>query len=648
MTDEPKPESFLSVDPASQRMIAKAARDGCQTVFDRARALKPCPIGGEGNCCRICAMGPCRLTREDARGVCGATRQTVAARNFARMVAAGTSAHADHARGVCELFIAAAEGEAQGFFHVKDEAKLRALAEGLEIKSEGRTIPEVAREVGERLRAEFGRQGGEVVLLRRAPAKRLARWRELGIAPRGIDREVVELLHRTHMGVDQDYRSLLLAAARCSLADGWGGSMISTDLQDVLFGTPKPTLGNVNLGVLKENAVNIIVHGHEPALAEMLVVAAREPQAQEAARAVGAEGGVSLCGMCCTAAEVLMRHGIPHAGNFLMQELALVTGAVEAMVLDIQCEMQSLAEVAKCYHTRLITTSPKARIEGVEHVEFSERRGLEVARDIVRRAIENFPKRGRVEIPPEKSPAVVGFSAEAIAYMLGGSFRASYKPLAENIINGRIRGLAGVVGCNNARVAHDSVHLGLVRELIKNDVLVLSTGCAAIAFGKAGLLAPEAAALAGEGLRSVCEAVGIPPVLHMGACVDNSRILTAATMLLAEGGLGEDLSDLPVAGAAPEWMSEKAVAIGQYFVASGIFTVFGASWPTSGSEHACRFLFEESAKLFGGRFAWERDAQKMARAMLAHIDERRVALGIDKARERVLFDMARRRELGAA
>jgi carbon-monoxide dehydrogenase catalytic subunit len=352
--------------------------------------------------------------------------------------------------------------------------------------------------------------------------------------------------------------------------------------------------------------------------------------------------------MCCTAAEILLRHGIPHAGNFLMQELAIVTGAVEAMVLDVQCEMQGLAEVAKCYHTRLLTTSPKAHMEGVEHVEFDERRGLAVAREIVARAIENFPKRGRVEIPPHTSPAVVGFSAEAIAQMLGGRFRASLKPLAENIINGRIRGLAGVVGCNNARVTHDAVHLELVRELIKNDVLVLATGCAAIAFGKAGLLAPEAAQLAGEGLRSVCEAVGIPPVLHMGACVDNSRILVAATALLAEGGLGDDLSDLPAAGAAPEWMSEKALAIGQYFVASGIFTVFGVGWPTKGSADACRFLFEESQDLFGARWAWEPDAKRMAAAMLAHIDERRRALGIDKARERVLVDMAQRRELGAA
>jgi carbon-monoxide dehydrogenase catalytic subunit len=647
MKDKEKKEaSQLSVDVAAQAMIEKATRDGCETVFDRAAKLKPCPIGAVGSCCRVCAMGPCRLTAEGSKGVCGATRETVAARNFARMIAVGTAAHADHARGVCELVIATASGKAKDF-RVKDEKRLLAIAKGLEVATEGRPINDVALEVARRLHAQFGRQDGELDLLKRAPAKRLALWRELDIAPRGIDREVVELLHRTHMGVDQDYKSLLKASARCALADGWGGSMISTDLQDVLFGTPKPALGNMNLGVLREDSVNIVVHGHEPALAEMLVVAAKEPEAQEAARKVGATG-VNLCGMCCTAAEVLMRHGIPHAGNFLMQELAIVTGAVEAMVLDVQCEMQSLAEVAKCYHTRLLTTSPKAHIEGAEHVHFEEHEALDVARSIVRQAIENFPRRGRVEIPPVKSPAVVGFSAQALADMLGGAFRASLKPLAENIINGRIRGLAGIVGCNNARITHDSAHLQLVRELIKNDVLVLATGCAAVAFGKAGLLAPEAASLAGPGLRSVCEAVGIPPVLHMGACVDNSRILTAATLLLAEGGLGDDLSDLPVAGAAPEWMSEKALAIGLYFTASGVYTVFGAGWPTSASEPVCRYLFGECAELYGGRFAWEPDAGKMAELMLAHIDERRRALGIDKARERVLFDMARRREIDAA
>jgi len=351
--------------------------------------------------------------------------------------------------------------------------------------------------------------------------------------------------------------------------------------------------------------------------------------------------------MCCTANEVLMRHGVPIAGNFLQQELAIVTGALEAMVVDVQCIMQGLASVAQCYHTKLITTDARAKIEGATHMEFDDRNAVESAKAIVRTAVDNFPNRKKnVYIPPQKTDLIAGFSHETINYLLGGLFRASYRPLNDNIINGRIRGVAGVVGCNNVRVTHDDVHVRMVKELIKNDVLVLQTGCSAMACAKAGLMVPEAAAeYAGEGLASVCEAVGIPPVLHLGACVDNTRILIAATAMVKDGGLGDDISDLPAAGAAPEWMSEKAIAIGQYFVSSGIFTIFGVNWPTIGSKEVTEHLFKDMEEMYGGMWAFEPDPLATAKMMIDHIDKKRKALGIDKARERVLYDMAMRREL---
>jgi len=317
------------------------------------------------------------------------------------------------------------------------------------------------------------------------------------------------------------------------------------------------------------------------------------------------------------------------------------------MVVDVQCIMQSLPDIAQCYHTKIITTSPKAKIPGATHINFDEHNAIESARAIVSAAIENFPNRGKnVTIPKTQTALVAGFSHETINYLLGGMFRASYRPLNDNIINGRIRGVAGVVGCNNVRVPHDAIHTAMVKELIKNDVLVIQTGCSAMACAKAGLMVPEAAAkYAGEGLASVCETVGIPPVLHMGSCVDNSRILLAATAMVKDGGLGDDISDLPVAGAAPEWMSEKAISIGQYFVASGVFTVFGVNWPTVGSEDVTKFLFRDSEEVYGGMWAFEPDPIKAATLMIEHIDKKRKALGIDKARERVLFDMAMRREL---
>jgi carbon-monoxide dehydrogenase catalytic subunit len=369
---------------------------------------------------------------------------------------------------------------------------------------------------------------------------------------------------------------------------------------------------------------------------------------QEYARTKGAKG-INLAGMCCTANEMLMRHGVPIAGNFLQQELAVVTGAVEAMVVDVQCIMQGLVDTARCYHTKIITTDPRAKIEGAVHMLFEEHNAQESAKAIVKAAVDNYVNRGRnTRIPRHKTSMIAGFSHETINYLLGGLFRASYRPLNDNIINGRIRGVAGVVGCNNPRTPHDASNLAMVMELIKNNVLVLQTGCMAMASGKAGLLSPEAAKYAGDGLASVCEAVGIPPVLHMGACIDNSRILMAATAMVKEGGLGDDLSELPVAGAAPEWMSEKALAIGQYFVGSGVFTVFGVTWPTLGSKEVSEYLFKGFEGKFGGMWAFEPDPVKAAKLMIAHIDRKRKALGLDRARERVLFDMAMRRELDAA
>ena len=647
-----------SIDSATNQMIEKAAQDGARTVFERATTTRACPIGAEGSCCSLCAMGPCRVPLPKGReetpeakkkrtGVCGATAETITARNFVRKIAAGTASHGDHGHRVTEAFLAIAKGEAKGY-EIKDEQKLLQLALDLDIKIGDRSNNEIAIDVGAILLNEFGKQEGELLFLKRAPLKRQELWHKLGVAPRGIDREVVETMHHTHMGTDQDYQSLLLKGAKAALADGWGGSMIATELQDVLFGTPSPVLSQINLGVLKEDEVNIIIHGHEPQLAEMLAVVSEDPVLIKYAKSKGAKG-INLGGMCCTANEVLMRHGLSIVGNFLQQELAIVTGALEAIVVDVQCIMQGLVEVAQCYHTKVITTDSRAHIEGATHIEFDDRNAIEIAKKVIRTAIDNFPNRGEnVSIPQEKSDLIAGFSHETINYLLGGLFRASYRPLNDNIINGRIRGVAGVVGCNNVRVTHDDAHITMVKELIKNDVLVLLTGCAAMACAKVGLMTPEAATeYAGEGLKSVCEAVGIPPVLHMGACIDNSRILMAATAMVKDGGLGDDISDLPAAGAAPEWMSEKALAIGQYFVSSGVFTVFGVNWPTLGSKEVTKLLFEDFEKMYGGMWAFEPDPMKAAHLMIEHIDKKRKALGIDKARERVLYDMAKRRELEA-
>jgi anaerobic carbon-monoxide dehydrogenase catalytic subunit len=625
-----------STDPAAQQMLIRAEELGIGTAFTRADNMVPCNIGGAGMCCKQCGMGPCRLTKSGDVGVCGATLDTIQARNLTRAIAAGSAAHSDHGRDMAFLLKATANREAEGY-SIRDVAKLRIVASKYDIKVEGRSPEEIANELADIYIAQFGQQRGELLPAIRAPKKRQQLWRDQKVWPRGVDREVVEALHRTHIGDDQDPAHILNHAIRTSLADGWGGSMIATDISDILFGTPAPILGEANLGVIKEDMVNVVVHGHEPSMSEMLVAASQDPEIIAYAKAAGAHG-INLSGICCTANEILMRQGIPAAGNFLHQELAIMTGAVEAMVVDVQCIMQALVGLVQNFHTKIITTSPKVKITGATHIEFDEHKALTIARQILKVAIDNFKNResAKVRIPQIKESVIPGFSHEYINYMLGGSYRASFRPLNDAIISGRIRGVAAIVGCNNPRSSQDYLHNLVVKELLKKDVLVVQTGCGAIAAGKLGLLLGEAGLTeVGAGLREVCETIGIPPVLHMGSCVDNTRILTVLTQMVETGGLGDDIDQIPAVGLAPEWMSEKALAIAAYCVASGAYVIFGGASPISGmpdrvndSDAVLKYISEGWEKLYGGKLEFIPNPQKMIEATLAHIDKKRAALGL--------------------
>ena len=617
-----------SIDPVVIDMLDKAQAEGVSTAFSRAEETKPCPIGHEGNCCKICFMGPCRLVGKTTVGICGATKETISARNLIRMCAAGAAAHSDHGRDMAHTLLAAATGEAPDY-QIKDERKLKAVAGYLDVPAEGKSKEELAIDVAKSALGEFGRQEGELLYVQRAPAKRQEIWRKLGITPRGVDREVVETLHRTHIGNDQDAEHILDHGLRNALADGWGGSMLSTDVSDILFGTPSPVAAGSNFGTLREDEVNVVIHGHEPTLSELIVAAASDPEILEYAKSKGAKG-INLTGVCCTANEILMRQGVPLLGNFLAQELAILTGAIDAMVVDIQCIMQGIVEVAENYHTKIISTSPKAKITGAMHIEFNEHEAMSIAKTILRTAIDNYPNRGAVTIPDVQDRLIAGFSHEYISYMLGGSLRESFRPLNDAIMSGRIRGAAGVVGCNNPRVTHDDPHIYIVKELIKNDVIVATTGCNAIACARQGLLTPEVMDQCGPGLKEICHTIGIPPVLHMGSCVDNTRILTVLAQCATEGGLGEDISDLPAAGFAPEWMSEKAISIGMYFVASGVTTWMGVGSPVAGSEEVTRIITEGWTEKVGAAFYFEADPKKAVEEALAHIDAKRKALKLEE------------------
>ncbi|GER92828.1 carbon-monoxide dehydrogenase catalytic subunit [hot springs metagenome] len=647
-----------SANEAAERIIEWGEAHKIETCFERAEKLKPCPIGEKGACCKVCHMGPCRLVgknaEEEARGVCGATLPTVAARNLVRMIAAGTAAHSDHARDMVLTLLATATGEAKDF-QITDVRKLYRVAGILGIEFEGRPVNDVAKDVALRFLEDYSRQKGEINYAKRAPKKTQERWRKWGIVPRNIDREIAEAMHRTSVGVDHDPDHLLLHGLKTAIADGWGGSMISTDITDILFGTPRPVKAEASFGIFKEDEVNLVVHGHEPSLAEMIVDVASEPEMIAYAKSKGAKG-INLGGMCCTANEVLMRHGIPTAGGFTNQELGIMTGLVDALTVDVQCIMPAIAELSKKFHTKIITTSEKAKIPSAVHIEYDEHRAREIAREIVKLACDNYQNRKTEGSHiTDKFPVVAGFSHEYIEYMQGGRWRASFRPLNDAIMAGRIRGVVGLAGCDNPRVPSTGIHKYLATELIKNDVLIVSTGCGSAACGTAGYLTPEMALEhAGPGLREVCEAIGIPPILHLGACVDNSRILTILSAMAEEGGLSDEIGGMPGVGIAPEWMSEKAIAIGCYFAASGVPVIFGGESPVGSSEEVTRIMTEVWYERFKGAMHFEPDPEKMLALALDYIDKAREALKLKKyepgkfGAERVLMDMAARRELERA
>lgn len=647
-----------SANEAAEKIIEWGQPLKIETCFDRAEKLKPCPIGEKGACCKVCHMGPCRLVGKnaeaEAEGVCGASLPTVAARNFVRMIAAGTAAHSDHARDMVLTLLAAATGEAKDF-KITDVKKLYRVAGYLNVEFEGRPVNDVAKDVALKFLEDYSRQKGEINYASRAPQKTQERWRKWGVLPRNIDREIAESMHRTAMGVDHDPDHLLLQGLRTALADGWGGCMISTDITDILFGTPTPIKAEASFGIFKEDEVNMVVHGHEPSLAEMIVDVASEPEMIAYAMSKGAKG-INLGGMCCTANEVLMRHGIPTAGGFTNQELGIMTGLIDAISVDVQCIMPAIAKMSNKFHTKVITTSEKAKMQGAVHVEYDEHRAREVAREILKIACDNFPNRKKEGSHiTDKFPVIGGFSHEYIEYMQGGRWRGSFRPLNDAIMSGRIRGVVGLAGCDNPRVPSTGLHKFIATELIKNDVLVVSTGCGSAACGTAGYLTPEMALEnAGPGLREVCEAIGIPPILHLGSCVDNSRILTIASAMAAEGGLSDEIGGMPAVGIAPEWMSEKAIAIGAYFAASGVPVVFGGESPVGASEEVTRIMTEVWMERFKGAMHFEPDPEKMLEITLDYIDKARENLKLKKyepgrfGTERVLMDMAARREIEKA
>ena len=621
------------MEAATNSLLENAQKVGADTWQQRVKNQTPhCGFGESGTCCRICSMGPCRITKKAPRGICGCDVHGIVGRNYLRFTAGGSATHSDHGREIMHTLHQTREG---GNYQVKDPEKLIRIAKEWGVETEGKDIYDLAHEMAEIGLLEYGKPFGTQRFLKRAPQHTQDLWKAAEIEPRAIDREVSTAMHMTHMGCSSLPEALIRQSLRAGLSDGWGGSMMGTEFSDVMFGTPKPVDTTANIGVMEKDNVNIVVHGHDPSLSEMIVYYANDPEMIAYAKSLGAKG-ITVSGVCCTSNEVAMRHGIPMAGNFLNQENVVLTGACEAIVVDVQCIFPALGPLSKCFHTKFVTTSPIARMPDSEFIRFNAETAGENAKAIVKMAVENFKNRKPelVNIPNQKQNARVGYSVEAIVKVLDGVANSQVdefgttKPLLECVTSGVLRGAVAMVGCNNPKVRPDSAHIGLMKKLLENDIILIVSGCSAQAAAKAGLMDPEAKDYCGEGLKRVCELVGIPPVLHMGSCVDISRMMVLASDLAKDWGC--NISQIPLVGCAPEWMSEKAVSIGNYVVSTGIDTFLGVDPYSKGSSEVTELLQGETGikTWVEANYTVELDIEKMGDMMIERIEAKRAALGI--------------------
>ena len=631
MSEEFKSTTVEQMEADAARLHETAEKVGIDIWSDRVKTQTPhCGFGEKGVCCRICAMGPCRITPKAPKGICGATADTIAGRNYLRMAAGGAATHSDHGR---ECVRKVYESSADGYYHVTDSAKLLKLAKEWGVETEGRDIYDIAHETALIGLNEYGKIDGYQRWVDRATEERRKVWEEQEITPRAVDREVVTAMHMTHMGCTADAETLVRQSLRCGMADGWGGSMAGTEFSDIAYGTPMPKETEGNLGVLDKDMVNIVCHGHDPAVSEMIVQISEDKEMLKYARSFGAKG-INIVGLCCTANEIAMRHGIKMAGNFLQQENALLTGVVEAIVVDVQCIFPNIGPLSECFHTKFYTTSPIARIPYSTYLPLTSENAGEVARKIVSEACENFQHRdeSKIFIPEHKHKATVGYSCEGIKSRLDTVTNShldeldTYKPLIECVRSGVIRGAVAMVGCNNPKVRPDYSHIEIMKKLIENDIVIVATGCAAQAASKAGLLDKRAKVLCGEGLRRVCTLADIPPVLHMGSCVDISRMMLLVTGIAKDWGI--ETTQLPVVGCAPEWMSEKAVSIANYVVATGITTYLGIDPLVSGSEQMMHLITEGTKDMVGAGYVIDTNPDELVKKIIDGIEAKRAALGI--------------------
>ena len=633
-------KSKLVQIPIVEVALLKIASDkGIQTGRDRLAAMKPqCGFGELGTCCRICYMGPCRIDpfgNGPKQGICGLTPDSMVARNLVRETTGGAASHVGHARHLLLTLRDALDGKAP--YAIQGEDRALALAKIFEVPTEGRDVRDVCRDLVNIALKDFGRQDNEPNgwLTTRAPKPEQEMWKKLGLMYSNPHNEIETAMHASSMGNDADTVSQMMRILKLALVDGWSGLTLCTDIQDILFGTPQVTTVESSIGVLEANSVNIAAHGHNPVLSEKILEWAIKLEGE--AIAAGADN-INLVGVCCTGNELGMRHGVKLAAHNSQTELILATGAVDAMVVDIQCIWPQLAQVAKCFDTAFITTDEMVHIPDAQHIAFEPEHADENAAEIVRVAIAAFVKRkGKpVDIPQIKSTAIVGLSVEAIVGILSKvDANDPLKAVIDNVANGNILGFAGIVGCSSIKFRDGAMTEEMVKSLLARNVLVVTSGCTAHICAQDGLLTSEATnRYCGDGLKAVLTALGhaaglngpLPPVWHMGSCVDNSRIVDL--LAAVAGRLGVKVGQLPAVGSAPELVQEKAMSIGGSFLCMGTSVHVAPAPRMLGSPLVTKILTEDLAGITGAVMHVECDPHKAADWMVAEITKKRVALGL--------------------
>lgn len=617
-------------DPAVRELLIRAGQLGIDTTFDRFDAQKPqCSFGLAGTCCKICNMGPCRITEKSPRGVCGADADLIVARNLLRSAAAGAAQHGMHAREVILSLKWAAEGKLD--LPLLGKQKIKDTAKAFGIKTKNRSINKIASDLADVLLEDLSRTVPDDYKTIRAcaPVERQKVWENLDILPISAYHEVFEAYHKSGCATDGDWRSVMQQFLRCGLAFTYSGVVGASIATDCLFGVGDRVTSKVNIGTLEKGYVNIAVHGHLPVLVSQIVATGKEEKFIELAKSVGAKG-IRFYGICCSGLAAMYRYGgvIP-LSNAASAELVLGTGALDLWVADVQDVFPSIMEVAKCFKTTVVTTSESARLPGAERYEYDHHHSnidetKALAEKIVTRAIESFEARKGIPvcIPQYEVEAEVGFSVEYLCKRFG-----SFEPIAQALKSGKILGIVNMVGCSNPKVLYEKAIVDVVDRLIQNNVLVLSNGCASFPLMKLGYCNKNAGSKAGKELQ---EFLGddLPPVWHVGECIDNTR--SSGIFGGIAGACSHKVMDMPYAFCSPEWGNEKGIDAALGFRLNGINSYHCVEAPIYGSKNVIEFLKSGSAQLLGSTMTVDTNPVALADRIIDGFKVKRKNLGWDQ------------------